>query len=417
MSNFQLPKSYDFTSVEDRIYAWWEEQGFFKPTKDRDRRPYVLSMPPPNVTGELHLGHAMFVAMEDLMIRHSRMKGVPTLWVPGTDHAGIATQLQVEKHLMKTDGIRREDIGRDEFERRTWDWKRKYGGIITRQLRRLGASCDWERERFTLDDGLSKAVREAFVRLYEKGLIYRGKYVTNWCPRCHTALSNDEVEHEEQASHLWYINYPLKDGSGNVQVATTRPETMLGDTAVAVSPKDERYKKLVDKTCILPLVDKEIPIISDMAVDSEFGTGAVKVTPAHDPNDFEIAQRNDLPYVMAIGEDARMTENVPTPYQGLDRYACRENVVRDLDAQGYLVKIEDHSHAVGVCYRCKTVIEPLLSDQWFVRMAQLAKAAKDAGEDRRITIHPARWTKVYYHWLDNIRDWCISRQIWMLSSQ
>jgi valyl-tRNA synthetase len=407
----EIAKTYSPKEIEERWGAFWLDNELSRAEAGSGKEPFTIVIPPPNVTGVLHMGHALDMTLQDVLTRYRRMLGREALWLPGTDHAAIATTNVAERRLAK-ENVSRHDLGREKFSEEVWKVATENRKTIINQLKLLGCSCDWSRERFTLDEGLSQAVRTVFVRLYEKGMIYRGKYVTNWCPRCHTALSNDEVEHEEQASHLWYINYPLKDGSGDVQVATTRPETMLGDTAVAVSPKDERYKNLVDKTCILPLVGSEIPIIADMAVDSEFGTGAVKVTPAHDPNDFEIAQRNDLPYVMAIGEDARMTENVPTQYQGLDRYACRENVVRDLEAQGYLVKIEDHSHAVGVCYRCKTVIEPLLSDQWFVRMAQLAKAAKDAVEDGRITIHPARWTKVYYHWLDNIRDWCISRQIW-----
>jgi len=411
MSEFQLPKTYDFSSVEDRIYTWWEEQGFFKPHIDRDQRPYVLSMPPPNVTGELHLGHAMFVAMEDLMIRHSRMQGIPTLWVPGTDHAGIATQLQVEKHLMKTAGIRRESIGREEFEQRTWEWKRKYGGIITRQLRRLGASCDWERERFTLDEGLSKAVREAFVRLYEKGLIYRGSYLINWSPGLRTAVSDLEVEYTEEQGALYYFNYPLQDSTEVIPVATTRPETILGDTAVAVHPEDERYKHLIGKTCLVPMLNRAIPIIADAYVDREFGTGALKITPGHDPADYEIGQRHGLAIINVLNPDATMNEHAG-PYQGLDRYACRERLWADMEAAGMTLRTEPYTMQVPRSQRGGEVIEPMVSTQWFVRMKPLAEPGLDAVRRGEIEIIPERFTKVYYNWLENIRDWCISRQLW-----
>jgi valyl-tRNA synthetase len=410
MSTFTLPKTYDFKVVEDRLYEWWESNGYFRPEIDRSQDPYVISIPPPNVTGELHLGHAMFVAMEDLMIRHSRMKGVPTLWVPGTDHAGIATQLQLEKQI-KSEGTTREAIGREAFIERTWAWKRKFGGIITTQLRRLGASCDWERERFTLDEGLSRAVREAFVRLYEKGLIYRGTYLINWSPGLQTAVSDLEVEYYEEEGRLYYFKYPVSDSDEFIPVATTRPETILGDTAVAVHPDDDRYHHLVGKTCLVPMLNRPIPIIQDTYVDLEFGTGALKVTPGHDPNDYEIGMRHDLDVVNVLNTDATMNENAG-PYAGLDRHKCRERLWKDIEAAGLSIKSEPYVTQVPRTQRGGELVEPMVSTQWFVRMNALAEPALGVVREGQIRIVPEHFTKVYYNWLENIRDWCISRQLW-----
>ncbi len=405
-----IPSAYDPKEVENKWYRHWEEGGFFEASENDPRPPFSIVIPPPNVTGQLHLGHALNNTLQDILVRWRRMSGYNTLWLPGTDHAGIATQAKVEEELAE-DGLSRHDLGRERFLERVWDWKTKYGARITHQLRRMGSSCDWSRERFTLDPGLSRAVREVFVRLYEKGLIYRGRRIINWCPRCHTAISDIEVEHEDKQGRLWYIRYPFKDGSGSVTVATTRPETMLGDTAVAVHPDDERYKSIVGKTVILPLLGREIPVVADAYVDPSFGTGAVKVTPAHDPNDFEIGQRHDLHFIQVIGFDAVMISDAG-PYAGMERYACRKQVVNDLESQGYLLRTEDHAHAVGQCSRCDTVIEPLVSDQWFVRMAPLAEPAIAAVKDGRIRFVPERFAKLYLHWMENIRDWCISRQLW-----
>ncbi len=410
MSTYKLSKSYDFKAVEQRLYDWWEKQGFFVPVVDEKRKPYVISMPPPNITGELHLGHAMFVAMEDLMIRHQRMRGEVTLWLPGSDHAGIATQLQIEKEL-EVEGVRREDIGREAFVKRTWEWKRKYGGIITDQLRRLGASCDWTRERFTLDDGLSRAVREAFTRLYEKGLIYRGSYLINWSPGLRTAVSDLEVEYSEEEGKLYYFNYPIADSEEAIPVATTRPESILGDTAVAVHPEDKRFKHLVGKTCLVPMLERPIPVIADEYVDREFGTGAVKVTPGHDPADYEVGQRHDLEIVNVLNVDATMNENAG-PYAGLDRYECREKLWGDMQAAGMTIKVEPYLMQVPRTQRGGEVVEPMISTQWFVRMKKLAEPALEAVRQGKIRIVPERFTKVYYNWLENIRDWCISRQLW-----
>lgn len=411
MARFELPKTYDFRSTEERLYAWWESQGYFRPRVDPQQEPFVISMPPPNVTGELHLGHAMFVAMEDLMIRHSRMQGRPTLWVPGTDHAGIATQLQVEKYLLETEGLRREDIGREEFIRRTWAWKEKYGGIITRQLRRLGASCDWSRERFTLDEGLSRAVREAFVRLHEKGLIYRGTYLINWSPGLRTAVSDLEVEYHEEQGTLYYFKYMLADSDEYIPVATTRPETILGDTAVAVHPEDERYKRYIGRTCLVPILNRPIPVIADEAVDREFGTGALKITPGHDPMDYEIGQRHSLPIISVLNPDATMNENAG-PYAGMDRYACREKLWEDMRAAGLTLKEEPYPMQVPRSQRGGEIVEPMISTQWFVKMKPLAEPALQVVRKGEIEIIPSRFAKVYYNWLENIRDWCISRQLW-----
>ncbi|MCG2769950.1 MAG: valine--tRNA ligase [Anaerolineae bacterium] len=406
-----MSKTYDPRATERRLYEWWEAQGYFKPVIDPSRKPFVISMPPPNVTGALHLGHAITAALEDLMIRYHRMKGDPTLWVPGSDHAGIATQNVVERELAK-EGLTRHDLGREEFIKRVWQWKEVYHKRITNQHRTLGISCDWERERFTLDNGLSRAVRTAFVRLYEKGLIYRGEYLVNWCPRCTTAISDLEVEHEERETHLWYVRYWLTGGGDDyVVVATTRPETILGDTAVAVNPDDERYKDLIGRYAMLPAVERAILIVADASVDPEFGTGAVKVTPAHDSTDYEVGMRHNLPFINVMDDDGTMNENAG-PYQGLDRYECRRRLVEDLRQCGDLIKIEPYQHALGHCQRCHTVIEPRVSTQWFVKIKPLAEAGIEAVRDGRIRIVPERFTKVYYNWMENIRDWCISRQLW-----
>jgi valyl-tRNA synthetase len=410
MAEFTLEKTYDFRSTEERIYAWWEESGYFRPRVDPDQKPYVIAIPPPNVTGELHLGHAMFVAVEDMMIRHSRMQGRPTLWVPGSDHAGIATQLQVERDLIRQ-GTSREEIGREEFVRRTWVWKDKYGGIITRQLRRIGASCDWERERFTLDDGLSIAVREAFVRLYEKGLIYRGTYLINWSPGLRTAVSDLEVEYAEEEGTLYYFKYPIADSDEYIPVATTRPETILGDTAVAVHPEDERYRHLIGKTCLVPILKRTIPVIHDTYVDREFGTGALKITPGHDPADYEIGQRHGLQIINVLNPDATMNANAG-PYAGLDRFDCREKLWSDMEREGLSLRTEAYTLQVPRTQRGGEIVEPLVSTQWFVKMEPLAKAALESVRSGRITIVPERFEKVYYNWLEGIRDWCISRQLW-----
>ncbi|MBC7325799.1 MAG: class I tRNA ligase family protein, partial [Moorella sp. (in: Bacteria)] len=382
-----LDKVYDPKAVEEKWYGFWTEKGYFRaPLPARGQQPFSIVMPPPNVTGSLHLGHALDNTLQDILTRWHRMRGDATLWVPGTDHAGIATQARVEEELAK-EGLSKYDLGREKFLERVWAWKHEYGNRITRQLRLLGTSCDWSRERFTMDAGCSRAVREVFVRLYEKGLIYRGSYIINWCPRCHTTISDIEVEHEEEAGRLWYVRYPFKDDNGGIVVATTRPETMLGDTAVAVHPEDERYRHLIGKTLILPLVNREIPLIADSYVDPSFGTGAVKITPAHDPNDFEVAVRHNLPAITVIGKDAVMTAEAG-PYAGMERYACRGQVVDDLKISGFLVKEEEYTHAVGHCYRCGTVVEPLVSPQWFVRMAPLAEPAIRAAKEGQVRFIP-----------------------------
>lgn len=417
MPNNEMPKAYDPRSVEERLYKWWEERGYFQPIIDFSKKPFVISIPPPNITGELHHGHAMFIAFEDLMIRWHRMMGDPTLWVPGTDHAGIATQNVVERELEKQ-GIKRRDLGREEFVKRVWEWREEYGGIITHQIRRMGASCDWERERFTLDDGLSKAVREAFVRLYEKKLIYRGPRLVNWCPHDESAISDLEVEHEETNGKLYYVRYRLESQTANsksqtdyVTVATTRPETILGDTAIAVHPSDKRYKKLVGRTAILPELGRKIPIIADNAVDPKFGTGAVKVTPGHDPTDYDIGARHKLPIINIMNQNATINQN-GGPYAGLDRYDARKKLVDDLQRDGLLEKVENHKMSIGRCQRCDAVVEPLISTQWFVKIAPLAKPAIAAVKKGKIKIVPSRFNKIYFNWMENIRDWCISRQLW-----
>ncbi len=418
MSKNNLPKIYNFKTTEERIYKMWEEGDYFNPTNDPNepdhdptKKPYVISIPPPNVTGKLHLGHAMFVSMEDLMIRYHRMQGIPTLWVPGSDHAGIATQLQVERTL-REEGSSREEIGREEFLNRTWSWKEEYGGHITRQIRRLGASCDWSRERFTLDEGLSKAVREAFVRLYEKGLIYRGPRLINWSPGLKTAVSDLEVEYQEEQGKLYYFKYMIS-GTDNeyIPVATTRPETILGDTAVAVHPDDERYRKYIGKMAIVPILGREIHVIADEYVDREFGTGALKITPGHDPNDYEIGARHHLEIISVLDKEAKVNEN-GGPYQGQDRFEARENLWKDMTTAGLVLKEEVHMHQIPRSQRGGEIVEPMVSTQWFVKMDSLAAAGLAAVRDGRIQIVPERFVKVYYNWLENIQDWCISRQLW-----
>jgi valyl-tRNA synthetase len=405
-----ISKTFEPGKVEKKWYDFWLKQGYFTPEMDPDRKPFVIIMPPANVTGELHLGHALTATLEDIVVRWHRMKGAPTLWLPGTDHAGIATQVVVEQQLTKK-GQTREQIGREDFTKLTWEWANKSRADIRRQHQLLGASCDWTRERFTLDEGPSKAVRTAFVRLYDKGLVYRGERMTNWCPRCQTALSDLEVEHKDIMGHLYYVRYPLTRGEGFVTVATTRPETFLGDTAVAVDPEDQRYKNLVGASVTLPIIGKEIPIIGDEAVDTSFGTGALKITPAHDPTDLEVAQRHNLPLANILNTDATMNENAG-PYQGLDRFVCRYRVLTDFEEQGLLEKTEPYSHSVGHCCRCQTMIEPRVSLQWFVRTQPLAEGALKVVREGRVTIIPERFTKIYFEWMENIRDWCISRQLW-----
>ena len=406
----QIPKAYEPGRIEKKWYDFWLKQGYFIPKIDPGKKPFVVIMPPPNVTGELHLGHALTATLEDIMVRWHRMKGEPTLWLPGTDHAGIATQVVVEQKLAKQ-GQTKEEIGREKFTKLTWEWADKSRKDIRHQHQLLGASCDWTRERFTLDEGPIKAVRTAFARLYSRGLIYRRERMINWCPRCQTALSDLEVEHKDIVGHLYYVCYPLTENEGFVTVATTRPETFLGDTAVAVNPEDERYKNLIGKSVTLPIIDKEIPVIADDAVDASFGTGALKITPAHDPTDFEIAQRHNLPLVNIMNPDASMNENAG-PYQGLERFACRDRIVADLKDKKLLEKIEPYSHSVGHCGRCQTMIEPEVSLQWFVQTQPLAKSAIEAVKAGKITIIPERFSKIYFDWMENIRDWCISRQLW-----
>ncbi len=405
-----LPKTYNPKTVEKRWYDYWLEKGYFAPAEELTREPFSIVMPPPNVTGSLHLGHALNNTLQDILIRWRRMQGYSVLWLPGTDHAGIATQARVEESLAQQ-GISRHDLGREAFLEKVWEWKNLYGSTITNQLKMLGASCDWSRERFTMDEGCSRAVREVFVRLFEKGLIYRGDYIINWCPRCHTTISDIEVEHIESEGNLYYIKYPFQDGEGYLTVATTRPETMLGDTGVAVNPADERYREHIGKNVVLPILGRVIPVIADDYVDVEFGTGALKVTPAHDPNDFEMSMRHNLPPVVVINPDGTMSDEAG-PYRGLDRYECRRRIVEDLREQGYLLKVENHSHAVGHCYRCNTVIEPMISKQWFVKMKPLAEPAIERVLEGDTVFVPGRFTKIYINWLENIRDWCISRQLW-----
>ena len=408
--NTELPKLYDPSSVEDRIYKYWLDGGFFHAEPDPKKEPYCIVIPPPNITGQLHMGHALDETLQDILIRWKRMRGYCTLWLPGTDHAAIATEAKIVE-AMRKEGITKEDLGREGFMERAWAWKKQYGGRIVEQLKKLGSSCDWDRERFTMDEGCSKAVKEVFVKYYNKGLIYRGERIINWCPKCRTSLSDAEVTYEDQAGHFWHLRYKIKDSDGYVELATTRPETLLGDTAVAVNPDDDRYKDLVGKTVILPLVHREIPIVADSYVDPEFGTGVVKITPAHDPNDFEVGLRHELPVINVMNDDATIVDDYPK-YAGMDRYEARKAIVADLEAEGALVKIEDHEHNVGTCYRCGTTVEPKVSTQWFVKMKPLAQPAIDAVKNGQTKFVPERFDKIYFHWLDNIRDWCISRQIW-----
>ncbi len=411
MNNHELPKRYSPSDFEDRIYKSWSDNRYFTPTIDDGKPPFSIVIPPPNVTGQLHMGHAFDETLQDILIRYKRMDGYSALWLPGTDHAGIATQIKVEEDLRLREGLSRHDLGREKFLERVWDWKNKYGSRIIDQLKKLGSSCDWSRERFTMDEGLSRAVREVFVNLYEKGLIYRGYRIINWCPQCRTALSDAEVEYDEQAGHFWHIRYPLSDGSGFLEVATTRPETMLGDTAVAVNPADERYSHLVGKMLLLPLVGREIPVIADEYVDADFGTGCVKITPAHDPNDFEVGMRHNLPIIKVMNDDGSINQ-LGGKYEGMERYAARKAVVADLKEGGYLGVVEAHTHNVGSCYRCSTTVEPLTSDQWFVKMAPLTPPAIEAVKNGSIKFEPERFSKIYINWMENLHDWCISRQLW-----
>ena len=408
----ELPKVYEPREVEGRVYEMWEKNGCFEGHRDPHKRPFTIVMPPPNVTGQLHMGHAMDCTLQDILIRFKRMQGYAALWVPGTDHAGIATQIKVEEELRKSEGLTRYDLGREKFLERVWDWKHKFGNRIVEQQKKLGASCDWSRARFTMDEGLSNAVRHVFVSLYNKGLIYKGSRIINWCPHCVTALSDAEVEYKEKPGHLWHIRYPIAGEEGRyVTVATTRPETMLGDTGVAVNPEDGRYRDIVGKKCILPLVNKEIPIVADAYVDMEFGTGCVKMTPAHDPNDFEVGLRHNLESIRVLDDNGKVVEGYGR-YSGMDRYEARKAIVADLEEQGYLVKVEEHTHNVGTCYRCGTDVEPIISAQWFVKMEPLAREALRVVNDGEVKFVPDRFSKIYTNWMENVHDWCISRQLW-----
>ena len=406
----ELEKNYNPAEIESRLYEKWENKKYFHAEVDRSKKPFTIVMPPPNITGQLHMGHALDNTLQDILIRFKRMQGYSALWVPGTDHASIATEAKVVEKIAK-EGLTKESLGREKFLDRVWDWKKEYGGRIVKQLKKIGSSADWDRERFTMDEGCNKAVKEVFVNLYNKGLIYRGERIINWCPCCLTSISDAEVEYEDQAGFFWHLRYPLSDGSGYIEMATTRPETMLGDTAVAVNPNDERYKDYVGKTVILPIVHREIPIIADEYVDMEFGTGVVKITPAHDPNDFEVGLRHHLPVINVLTEDAKIVDEYEK-YAGLDRYEARKAIVADLEAEGALVKIEPHDHNVGTCYRCHTTVEPRVSKQWFVKMEELAGPAIEAVKSGKTRFVPEHFDKTYYHWLENIKDWCISRQLW-----
>ena len=411
--NHELPKTYSPSEFEDRLYKFWCDNNYFTPDPSDNRPSFSVVIPPPNVTGQLHMGHALDETLQDIIVRYKRMQGFNTLWVPGTDHAGIATQIKVEEQLRVNEGLTRYDLGREEFLERVWDWKNRFGDRIISQLKKLGTSCDWSRERFTMDEGCSKAVKEAFVNLYNKGLIYRGHRIINWCPHCATALSDAEVEYKDQPGFFWHIKYPVKDSKNGeyVEIATTRPETMFGDTAVAVNPNDEATKHLIGKTLILPIVGREIPVIADDYVEIGFGTGCVKITPAHDPNDFMVGQRHGLEQIKVMNDDATMN-SYAGKYEGMDRYACRKALVEELKEKGYLVKVVPHEHNVGVCYRCGTTVEPITSDQWFVKMKPLAAPAIEAVRDGRINFVPERFSKNYFNWMENILDWCISRQLW-----
>ena len=406
----ELEKNYNPSEIEGRLYQKWLDNKYFHAEVNRDKKPFTIVMPPPNITGQLHMGHALDNTLQDILIRFKRMQGYEALWVPGTDHASIATEAKIVE-AMRKEGVTKEELGRDAFLKRAWDWKAEYGGRIVSQLKKIGSSADWDRERFTMDEGCSKAVKEVFVNLYNKGQIYKGERIINWCPKCLTSISDAEVEYEDQAGHFWHLRYPLSDGSGYIQMATTRPETMLGDTAVAVNPDDERYKDMVGKTVILPIVHREIPIIADEYVEMEFGTGVVKITPAHDPNDFEVGLRHKLPVINVMTEDAKIVDDYPK-YAGMDRYEAREAIVKDLEAEGALVKIEDYSHNVGTCYRCHTTVEPRGSKQWFVKMKELAEPAIEAVKKGDTRFVPEHFDKTYFHWLEGIKDWCISRQLW-----
>jgi valyl-tRNA synthetase len=406
----ELEKNYNPSEIEGRLYQKWLDNKYFHAQVNKDKKPFTIVMPPPNITGQLHMGHALDNTLQDILIRFKRMQGYEALWVPGTDHASIATEAKIVE-AMRKEGITKEEIGRDEFLKRAWDWKAEYGGRIVSQLKKIGSSADWDRERFTMDEGCSKAVKEVFVNLYNKGQIYKGERIINWCPKCLTSISDAEVEYEDQAGHFWHLRYPLSDGSGYIEMATTRPETMLGDTAVAVNPNDDRYKDMVGKTVVLPIVHREIPIIADEYVEMEFGTGVVKITPAHDPNDFEVGLRHSLPVINVLTEDAKIVDDYPK-YAGMDRYEAREAIVKDLEAEGALVKIEDYSHNVGTCYRCHTTVEPRVSKQWFVKMKELAAPAIEAVKNGDTKFVPEHFDKTYFHWLEGIKDWCISRQLW-----
>lgn len=406
----ELNKTYDPKDIEERLYQKWLDQKYFHAEADKSKKPFTIVMPPPNITGKLHMGHALDNTMQDILIRYKRMQGYSTLWVPGTDHAAISTEVKVTNQL-KEEGIDKKELGREGFLKRTWQWKEEYGGTITSQLKKIGSSCDWDRERFTMDEGCSEAVEEVFLKLYREGYIYKGSRIINWCPVCKTSLSDAEVEHEEQAGHFWHIRYPISGTDRYIQVATTRPETMLGDSAIAVHPEDDRYKDVIGKMAVLPLLNREIPIVADSYVDMGFGTGAVKITPAHDPNDFEVGKRHHLPEINIMNDDATINEN-GGKFQGMERYEARKAIVKELEEQGYLVKIEDHCHNVGTHDRCKTTVEPLIKQQWFVRMEELAKPAIEALQKEELRFVPERFDKTYLHWLTNIRDWCISRQIW-----
>ena len=406
----ELEKNYNPSEIEGRLYQKWLDNKYFHAEVNRGKKPFTIVMPPPNITGQLHMGHALDNTLQDILIRFKRMQGYEALWVPGTDHASIATEAKIVE-AMRKEGVTKEELGRDAFLKRAWDWKAEYGGRIVSQLKKIGSSADWDRERFTMDEGCSKAVKEVFVNLYNKGQIYKGERIINWCPKCLTSISDAEVEYEDQAGHFWHLRYPLSDGSGYIQMATTRPETMLGDTAVAVNPDDERYKDMVGKTVILPIVHREIPIIADEYVEMEFGTGVVKITPAHDPNDFEVGLRHKLPVINVMTEDAKIVDDYPK-YAGMDRYEAREAIVKDLEAEGALVKIEDYSHNVGTCYRCHTTVEPRVSKQWFVKMKELAEPAIEAVKKGDTRFVPEHFDKTYFHWLEGIKDWCISRQLW-----
>ena len=406
----ELEKNYDPKDIEDRLYTKWVSNHYFHAEVNPNKKPYTIVIPPPNITGQLHMGHALDNTLQDILIRFKRMQGFEALWLPGTDHASIATEAKIVE-AMREEGVTKEEIGREKFLERAWDWKEQYGGRIVSQLKKMGSSCDWERERFTMDEGCNKAVKEVFVKLYNKGLIYRGERIINWCPHCLTSISDAEVEYEDQKGHFWHLRYAFADGSGYINLATTRPETLLGDTAVAVNPNDERYKDLIGKMLVLPIVHREIPLIADEYVDMEFGTGVVKITPAHDPNDFEVGLRHDLPVINVMTDDAKIVGDYAA-YAGMDRYEAREAIVKDLEKEGALVKVEDHDHNVGTCYRCGTTVEPKVSKQWFVKMKPLAGPAIEAVKKGETKFVPEHFNKIYYHWLENIRDWCISRQLW-----